>query len=47
LDKVKTPKLLNDDLWPRNVIIDGVGEDIYLKAVIDGERAFWGDPISD
>tara|TARA_B110000037_G_scaffold220214_1_gene287248 strand:- start:1471 stop:2439 length:969 start_codon:yes stop_codon:yes gene_type:complete len=47
LDKVKTPKLLHGDLWPRNVIIDGGGTDIHLKAVIDGERAFWGDPISD
>ncbi len=47
LDKVKTAKLLHGDLWPRNVIIDGVGEDIHLKAVFDGERAFWGDPISD
>jgi fructosamine-3-kinase len=47
LDKVKTAKLLHGDLWPRNVIIDGVGEDIHLKAVIDAERAFWDDPISD
>jgi len=47
LDKVKTAKLLHGDLWPRNVIIDGVGADIHLKAVIDGERAFWGDPVSD
>ena len=47
LDQVKTAKLLHGDLWPRNVIIDGVGTDIHLKAVIDGERAFWGDPVSD
>ena len=47
LDQVKTPKLLHGDLWPRNVIFDGVGSDIHLKAVIDGERAFWGDPVSD
>ncbi len=47
LDQVKTPKLLHGDLWPRNVIIEGAGADIHLKAVIDGERAFWGDPVSD
>jgi aminoglycoside phosphotransferase (APT) family kinase protein len=47
LDQVKTAKLLHGDLWPRNVIIDGVGADIHLKAVFDGERAFWGDPVSD
>jgi aminoglycoside phosphotransferase (APT) family kinase protein len=47
LDQVKTAKLLHGDLWPRNVIIDGVGADIHLNAVFDGERAFWGDPASD
>ena len=47
LDQVKTAKLLHGDLWPRNVIIDGAGADIHLKAVFDGERAFWGDPVSD
>ena len=47
LDQVETAKLLHGDLWPRNVIIDGVGADIHLKAVFDGERAFWGDPVSD
>jgi aminoglycoside phosphotransferase (APT) family kinase protein len=47
LDQVDTAKLLHGDLWPRNVIIDGTGEDIHITAVIDGERAFWGDPASD
>jgi aminoglycoside phosphotransferase (APT) family kinase protein len=47
LDQVKTAKLLHGDLWPRNVIIDGAGANIRLTAVIDAERAFWGDPISD
>lgn len=47
LDQVDIAKLLHGDLWPRNVIIDGVGADIHIKAVIDGERAFWGDPVSD
>jgi len=47
LDQVKTAKLLHGDLWPKNVIIDGAGADIHLKAVFDGERAFWGDPASD
>lgn len=47
LDQIQTPCLLHGDLWPRNVIIDGAGPDIHLKAVIDAERAFWGDPLSD
>lgn len=47
LDQVKTANLLHGDLWPRNVIIDGTGTDIHIKAVFDAERAFWGDPVSD
>lgn len=47
INQVEVPKLLHGDLWPRNVIIDGEGDDIQIKAVIDAERAFWGDPVSD
>ena len=47
LDRVKTANLVHGDLWPSNVIIGGEGGEIHLKAVIDGERAFWGDPLSD
>ena len=47
LDEVTTPHLLHGDLWPRNVLIDGEGADIRIAAVIDGERAFWGDPLAD
>lgn len=47
LDAIKTPKLLHGDLWPRNVLIEGNGASIRLKAVFDAERAFWGDPVSD
>lgn len=47
LDQVITARLLHGDLWPRNVIVNGAGADIHIKAVFDGERAFWGDPISD
>lgn len=47
LDEVEVPSLLHGDLWPRNVLYVGGGEDIHITAVIDAERAFWGDPISD
>ena len=47
LDEVTTPRLLHGDLWPRNVLIDGEGPDIHIVAVVDGERAYWGDPLAD
>ena len=47
LDEVTTPRLLHGDLWSRNVLIDGEAADIRITAVIDGERAFWGDPLAD
>ena len=47
LDEVQDACLLHGDIWPRNVIIDGRDNNIHIKAVIDGERAYWGDPISD
>ena len=47
LDEIKQPGLMHGDIWPRNVIFDGAGENIHIVAVIDCERAFWGDPISD
>ena len=47
LDEVRTAKLLHGDLWPRNVLIEGHGEDIRIRAVFDAERAYFGDPVSD
>jgi len=47
LDDVKSPKLLHGDLWPKNIIFDGTGSDIHIKAVLDAERAYWGDPVSE
>lgn len=47
LDQVGPARLSHGDLWPRNVIIDGSGKDIHIKAVFDAERTFWGDPLSD
>ncbi len=47
LDTCTTPSLLHGDIWPRNVIIKSDGESYSIKAVIDSERAYWGDPISE
>ena len=47
LDSVTESRLCHGDLWPRNVIINNTTAGYEIKAVIDAERAFWGDPISD
>lgn len=47
LDEIERPCLLHGDLWPRNIIVNGRGDKIAIRAVIDGERAFWGDPYAD
>lgn len=43
LDAVTTPALVHFDLWPGNVLISGD----RVTGVVDGERAFWGDPLAE
>lgn len=47
LNEITEAKLCHGDLWPRNVIINNSQDGYEISAVIDAERAFWGDPISD
>ena len=48
LDEVTTPALVHFDVWPGNVFLappaDGPPR---IQALIDHERAFWGDPLAD
>lgn len=44
LDEVVTPSLVHFDVWPGNVFLDA---DLRIQALIDHERAFWGDPLAD
>jgi aminoglycoside phosphotransferase (APT) family kinase protein len=46
LDEVKTPCLVHFDVWPGNVFLT-LGETPRIQAIIDHERAFWGDPLAD
>ncbi len=39
-DEVARPALVHFDLWDGNVLADETG-------LVDGERAFWGDPVAD
>ena len=43
LDEVTTPVLVHFDLWDGNILVDGD----RVGALIDAERAFWGDPLAE
>ncbi|WP_406636011.1 phosphotransferase [Amycolatopsis sp. WGS_07] len=43
LAEVRTPVLVHFDLWPGNILLGESG----ITGFIDGERAFWGDPLAD
>ncbi|ASO19889.1 aminoglycoside phosphotransferase (APT) family kinase protein [Actinoalloteichus hoggarensis] len=47
LDAVTTPVLVHFDLWAGNILLDGPDAAPVIGGVIDGERAFWGDPAAD
>jgi len=44
---VRTPSLVHFDLWDGNILIDVSGQAPRIGGVIDGERAFWGDPVAE
>jgi aminoglycoside phosphotransferase (APT) family kinase protein len=43
LDEVTTPALVHFDLWAGNILV----HDGRLTGLVDGERAFWGDPLAE
>ncbi|MBP2704096.1 phosphotransferase [Microbispora sp. RL4-1S] len=48
LDGVPVPALVHFDIWPGNVFLTAPGRNgRRIEAVIDHERAFWGDPLAD
>ncbi|MFD1539649.1 phosphotransferase family protein [Nonomuraea guangzhouensis] len=46
LDEVTTPHLVHFDVWAGNVFLDLTGTP-RIQAIIDHERAFWGDPLAE
>ncbi|WP_329108006.1 aminoglycoside phosphotransferase family protein [Micromonospora sp. NBC_01699] len=45
LAEVTVPTLVHFDLWPGNVLVDP--DPVTVTGVVDGERAFWGDPLAE
>ena len=47
LDAVTTPVLVHFDLWDGNVLVESGSGGRRIGALIDAERAFWGDPLAE
>jgi aminoglycoside phosphotransferase (APT) family kinase protein len=47
LDDVTTPTLVHFDLWDGNVFVVPAPDGYAVAGIIDGERAFYGDPIAE
>ncbi|MBB5866792.1 fructosamine-3-kinase [Allocatelliglobosispora scoriae] len=47
LDTVTTPALVHFDLWDGNVFVIADEARWRIEGLIDGERAFYGDPIAE
>lgn len=47
LDGVTEPRLVHYDLWDGNVFVRREPDGWHVEGFIDGERAFYGDPIAE
>lgn len=47
LDSSGPPRFLHGDLWTANVMLDREAAEPTVLAVLDSERAWWGDPLAD
>ena len=47
LDEVTTPVLVHFDLWDGNILVEPGSAGHRIGALIDAERAFWGDPLAE
>ena len=47
LDEVTTPVLVHFDLWDGNILVESSSAGHRISALIDAERAFWGDPLAE
>ena len=47
LDEIRVPRLLHGDLWLFNLLIRREESDPALVGVLDADRTWWGDPLTD
>jgi aminoglycoside phosphotransferase (APT) family kinase protein len=47
LEAVRRPVLVHFDLWDGNVFVASAGDACRVEGIIDGERAFFGDPLAE
>lgn len=47
LAAVAEPRLVHFDLWDGNVLVERRPGGARLAGIVDGERAFWGDPLAE
>lgn len=47
LDEVTVPRLVHFDLWDGNILVHRQPDGTAIGALIDAERAFWGDPLAE
>ncbi|MGH2514310.1 MAG: phosphotransferase family protein [Ktedonobacterales bacterium] len=47
VDEITRPHLLHGDLWPFNVLIAPGPSGWHITAMLDYDRASWGDPFAD
>ena len=45
LDEITEPRLVHTDLWLGNILVRTDAERPEFGAIIDADRAFWGDPM--
>lgn len=47
LDEITQPRLLHGDLWLFNMLVQRGADGPRISAVLDHDRAWWGDPLAD
>ncbi|GEM_PF-384449 len=47
LNEVTVPSLVNFDMWSKNIMLAEKEGEYYIDAMIDHERAFFGDPYAE